>query len=457
VEHYDGIFIGGGPGGYEAALYARRFGKNVAIVEKSLLGGTCLHWGCIPTKTLLASAKKYLIAQLQEKYGLPKFESPVPFNWNVINARRKKVIEDNCRGLEKLIQSKNITVHYGEGAFVDPHTICVAPKEAKPYSISGDKIFIATGSYPVPVPGTEWHDDWMIPGEDCLGWEKLPESILIVGAGVMGCEFACTFAPFGVEVHIVEVLDNALPSEDIEVSKTIRRELKKLGVNVYLGKKLQSFTKTGPKVIATIENTGDIEVDHILICAGRKGIVKNLNLDAASVALNDHCSIAVDKHQKTNVDHIYAFGDVSGPPLLAHSASYEGKIAACHAFTGKGERDLKAIPAGIFTIPEVGRVGLTEKQCCDMGINYRYKISHYRQVGRSHADGDTSGFAKIIVDEKDKIIGSHIVGDQAAEIVHVLALAMSMELTSRQFEDYMIFSHPTLSEVIWEALKELNA
>ncbi|MCD6216515.1 dihydrolipoyl dehydrogenase [bacterium] len=455
MTHYDGVFIGGGPGGYEAALYAQRLGKKTLILEKYQLGGTCLHSGCIPTKTLLASSKRFLRSQHRDKYGLPRVGHQ-EVDWTVISERRVKVIEDNTRGLEKLMEAKGVDVDYGIASFLDEKNIRVTHDDGKTTDVSGDKIFIATGSKSAPVSGVQWLDGWVIPGEHCLSWHTLPKSILIVGGGVMGCEFACMFAPFGVKVHIVEMLDDVLPMEDIDVSKTLRRELKKLGVSLYLGKKVENYKQQNGQISLNIEGNKQIIVDKVLVCTGRKAILDNLEIENSGVKLEPHGSIKVDIHQRTNVNNIYSCGDVTGPPLLAHAASYEGKVAVQNAFGNAVDRDLRAIPAGIFTIPEVGRVGMTEQQCIAKGIEYRTGLGHMRQVGRSHAEGDTAGFAKIIVDSKDKIIGGHIVGKQAGEIIHVLALALSLGITAVEFEERIIFSHPTLSEVIWETLKELN-
>lgn len=456
MTHYDGVFIGGGPGGYDAALYAKRLGRKVLILEKYRLGGICLHSGCIPTKTLLASSKRFFRSQNREKYGLPRRSSP-KFDWSVINKRRLKVIDDLTRGLEKLMEIKEVDVVYGIASFLDNKTIRVTHDDGKTVDVTGEKLFIATGSKPVPVPGIQWLNDLVIPGEHCLSWEELPKSILIVGAGVMGCEFASMFAPFGVDTHIVEIVDDVLPTEDVEISKTIRRELKKLGVKLFLGSKIESYKKHNGQVLVNIENHKQIIVDKVLVCAGRKAILENLEIENSGVELDQYGCIDVDIHQKTNVDNIFACGDVTGPPLLAHAASYEGKVAVQNAFGNAVDRNLHAIPAGIFTMPEVGRVGMTEQQCIAKGIEYRTGLGQMRMVGRSHAEGDTAGFAKIIVDSKDRIIGGHIVGKQAGEIIHVLALALSLGMTGVEFEERMIFSHPTLSEVIWEALKELNS
>ena len=251
MTHYDGVFIGGGPGGYEAALYAQRLGKKTLILEKYQLGGTCLHSGCIPTKTLLASSKRFLRSQHRDKYGLPRVGHQ-DVDWTVISGRRVKVIDDNTRGLEKMMELKGVDVDYGIASFLDDKNIRVTRDDGKTTDVSGDNIFIATGSKPVPVPGVQWLDDLVIPGEHCLSWHTLPKSILIVGAGVMGCEFACVFAPFGVKVHIVEILDDVLPTEDIEVSKTLRRELKKLGVSLYLGRKIENYAQQNGQISISI-------------------------------------------------------------------------------------------------------------------------------------------------------------------------------------------------------------
>ncbi|MBU1023001.1 dihydrolipoyl dehydrogenase [bacterium] len=454
--HYDGIFIGGGPSGYEAALYARRFARKVAIVEKYRLGGVCLHTGCIPTKTLLASAKSYMRAKNLERYGIDASEID-EFEWSAVQLRKRKVIDDNTTGLEKLMESKGIAMLYGTGSFLDKNTIRVSSDDGKESDISGDRIFVATGSKPLPVPGIKCHGDLVIPGEHCLSWETLPDSILIVGGGVMGCEMACAFAPYGIEVHLIELMEDILPTEDIDVSKTLRRELKKLGVKLYLGKKLENLEFPGSKVSFEVEGKGKFSVDKVLVCAGRGAILDDLNLENAGVKLESHGSIEVDEYQRTNIDNIYASGDVAGPPYLAHAASYTGKISVLHAFDNPVKKDLKNIPAGIFTFPEVGRVGKTEQQCREEDIDYKIGIGQMRRVGRSHAEGETAGFAKIIVDSDDKIIGGHLVGKDAGEIIHIVALAMVTEMTSHDLEDKLIFSHPTISEVLWEALKELHS
>jgi len=455
MTHYDGIAIGGGPGGYDAALYAARLGKRIAIVEKNGIGGVCLHWGCIPTKTLVASAKKLLSFKYTSRYGL----NPVDdngFDWSVLHDHHRRVVDALANGLEKHLKSKGIDIYYGCGSLVDPKTVKVQPADAPSCNLTADRIFIATGSQPLPVPGTQWEDDWLIPGEDCFKWKELPKSILLLGGGVMGAEFACIYTAFGVEVHMIEILSQVLPGEDIDVARTIGRELKKIDVKMHLGKKLEKYERKNNKVIVRVEGGESVVVDKVLMCAGRKAITHGLDLEKAGIELDELGNIKTDKHNRTTCGNIYAVGDVSGPPLLAHAASYEGKIAALHAFTGTGENDLSAIPAGIYTIPEIGRVGLTEQKCMEMGIKYTVGIGQMRLVGRSHAEGETAGFCKIITNEKGKIIGACVLGKEAGEIIHILAFAMALGMTSREMEDKLIFSHPTLSEVVWEALKVIN-
>jgi len=455
MTRYDGIIIGGGPGGYEAALYALRLGKKVAIVEKDRLGGVCLHWGCIPTKTLIASAKSYSIIKNSDKYGLRKTEC-CGVDWNGIHQHHRKVVNDLTSGLEKLLRNKGIDVHYGYGSLVDAHSVKVEPEKGSSYEISADMLFIATGSKPIPVPETRWEDDLLIPGEDCFKWSKLPSSVLIVGGGVMGVEFACTLRVFDVEVHVVEILEQLLPGEDVDVSRTLARELKKDGAHLHIGRKIEGYRCEKGKMIVNISDGEMLTVDKILICAGRTGLTENLGLEKPGIEINGQGYIKTNSHNLTNIDNIYAFGDVTGPPLLAHAASYKGKIAISHAFTGQGENNLSAIPSGIFTMPEIGRVGLTEQKCDDMGIKYRTGMAQMRMVGRAHVEVETTGFAKIIIDEKNRIIGAHVMGKEAGEIIHSLALAVSIGMTSYELEEKLIFAHPTLTEVIWEALKELN-
>jgi len=455
MTHYDGIIIGGGPGGYEAAFYATRLGKRVALVEKYQLGGVCLHWGCIPTKTLIASAKNCLAIRNASMFGLRNTQAECP-DWSELHDHHRKIVANLEIGLEKQVKNKRIDVYYGCGSLIDSHKVKVEPENSSSCVISADKIFIATGSKPLPVPGTRWEDDWLIPGEDSFTWKELPDSMLIIGGGVMGVEFACIFNSFDVDVHIVEIMDQTVPGEDIDISRTLTRELKKDGIKLHLSKKIIGYKKNGENIDVEIDGRETIRVQKILVCAVRTGITENLGLKKVGVEINEHGYIKTDNHNRTSIDNIYAMGDVSGPPLLAHSASYEGKIAVRHAFTGCGENDLSAIPAGIYTIPEIGRVGLTEQKCKEMGIKYRTGLAQMRLVGRAHAECETTGFTKIIVDEKDRIIGGHIMGKEAGEIIQVLALAMSTGMTARELEDKMIFAHPTLTEVIWEALKEIN-
>lgn len=437
MTEYDLIVIGSGPGGYETAAAAVRMGKRTMIVERGELGGTCLNRGCIPTKALCRSAEAVLIASKGEKLGV-KF-SNIEADFATAAARKNDVVAGLRQGVAT--ELKDVTVVNGEARFLGENVIAVNGEE-----YSAPQIIVATGARPAAlnIPGAELAID----SDAALSAESLPQSIVIIGGGVIGMEFASIYVAFGVKVTVIEYCKEILPGLDAEVAKRLRMSLKRRGVTIVVGAEVKAIREG---YIVEYEEKGkskSVESEQVLMAVGRKAVVPE-GLEALGVNLN-RGFIVTDEKMATNVPGVYAVGDCNGRCMLAHAAVAQGRVAL-----GLSKEASPVMPAAVFTHPECAMVGLTENRCAEQGIEVKLATSTYHANGKAVAMDETDGMVKIIVDAStDKILGCHVCGAHAADIVQEIAVAMSYGITANQLRD-TVHIHPTLSELIVSALDRI--
>jgi len=446
-EHYDITVIGGGPGGYVAAIRAAQLGKKVAIIEKESLGGVCLNWGCIPTKSLLKNAQIYDLVKNASKYGIDI--SSYKVNWTKIIQRSRNIAKRLSKGIEYLMK-KNKIVHYsGFASLIDHKTIAIQSSD-KNISISSDFIILATGTVQKNLPNLDIDKKLIISSKEAMIIEKVPKNIVIVGAGAIGIEFAHLFNTFGSNVTVIEMMPNILPNEDIDISKELESIFKKRKIKILTNTKIDKVIKT-KKTIKLLINGKELKSDIILVAVGVSGNTENMGLNNLSITLKDSF-VGVNEFMQTNINNIYAIGDISGPPLLAHVASSEGICAIEHISGLKPQpMNYDNIPACTYCEPEVASVGLTELEAKESGYDIKVGKFPFRALGKSLADGNHDGFVKVIYDVKyGELLGCHIIGHEASNLITEAGLARTLETT--YFEILKtIHPHPTLSEAINEA------
>jgi dihydrolipoamide dehydrogenase len=448
--------IGAGPGGYVAAIRAVQKGAQVTMVESAEVGGTCLNWGCIPTKTLIASAEALHQARSAADFGI-EVSGEVSFNLAKIRERRDKVVSTQVKGIRALLKSRGVHLIEGRGSLLSPDVVRVVQKDGTTMDVKSDNVIVATGSRPAKLPGFPFDNETVITSDDAVLLKSIPKSLLIVGAGVIGSEFAFIYRSFGAEVTMVELMPRALSTEDEEMADIIEREFKKNKIKLILGVKVEKVEKGNDGLLAARLSSGqEVKTEMILVSIGRSLNSENLGLDEVGVAVGKRGEIVVNDRMETNVPGVYAIGDVTGKILLAHVASHQGLVAAENALGGREAMNYDVVPAGIFTMPEIGSVGLREKQAVEKGVKYRVGRFPYRALGKAHAMGAITGLVKIIADEaSDRVLGVHICGAHATDMIHEGALAITMGATAQQL-GYMIHAHPTLSEAIMEAAEDVH-
>lgn len=454
--NFDIVIIGSGPGGYVAAIRASQLGMKVAVVEKSEIGGICLNYGCIPTKALLKSASVYKNAKDAKKFGVSV--ENIEHNFEKIIKRSRTVAGQMSKGVSFLFKKNKITVIQGFGKLIDNQTIAIEEND-KINEIKAKHIILATGARARQLPSLKIDGQKIIGYREALTLEKQPESMLVVGSGAIGTEIAFFYATLGTKVTIVELLDRVVPLEDDEVSAEIESALKKSRIKVFTSALVESVNTSGEKCISTVK-TGDkieqIESEIVLSAVGISPNTENIGLENVGIEI-DRGFVKVDKFYRTNIENIYAIGDIIATPALAHVASAEG-IACVEKIAGLDVKPLNynQVPAGIFTTPEVGSVGMTEKQAIDAGFELKIGKFPMSALGKATAIGERNGFVKLIFNKKDdKLIGAHIVGHSATDMIAELVVAMKMGATSHQIS-HSIHPHPTTSEGIMEAAATAN-
>jgi dihydrolipoamide dehydrogenase len=462
MEKFDVTVIGAGPGGYPAAIRAAQLGARVAIVERETLGGTCLNWGCIPTKTLIASSELYHRAVHGAALGVNA--AGATFDYKAMIGRKGEVVAKLKGGVGQLLKANGVTVLEGTASFVTRNRLAIAagrgvpstldPRPSMPkgrVEISSDKVIIATGSTSA-MPGFLPKSPRVVESRAFLELNALPESLLVLGGGVIGCEFACMAAQLGVKVTVVELLEDILLMVDADVVREVRRNMEKdLGIRVLTGKALERIEATKTGVSGKVgEET--LTADMLLVSVGRKPVTDGLALDKAGLATTDRGFVEVDACMQTRAAGIYAIGDVTaGSTQLAHAATSQGITAAENAVGGKRANAETLVPACIFTSPEIGGVGVTEKGAKARGLNVKVGKYMLAGLGKAMAAGEANGFVKWIVDAgTDQLLGAHAVGAHATELISEAAVAIRMELTAEEL-GRTIHCHPTFSEAWMEA------
>jgi dihydrolipoamide dehydrogenase len=450
VRRSDIAVIGAGIGGYVAALRARQLGASVVLVERDRIGGVCLNWGCIPTKTLLRSAEVLHLARGASKYGVTV--GNVGLDWSAVQKRKEQVVGRLTGGVKFLLEKAGVEVMGGTARFASPTELVVSADDATT-PLQAERFVIATGSRPasLPIPGLAEAD--VLKSDDVVDISALPGSVLIIGAGPIGVEFATLFCACGVKVTLVEILPHVLPTLDPDLGAQVERGLKKLKADVYTGSKVTGVEAQGDLQVVSIETASGettVQVEKVLLAVGRRPNVEDIGLDAAGVTLAKS-GIEVDERMCTRVPHIFAVGDVTGGLLLAHVASEEGVAAAENALGHERVVRYDAVPSCVFSWPEVATVGLGEEQAVANGFNLRVGRFPFRANGKALAYGDYEGLVKVIADaEYGQILGVHIVGPHASDLIQEATMALTLEATLDEFEA-TIHPHPTLTEAVAEA------
>jgi dihydrolipoamide dehydrogenase len=455
LEKYDIAVIGAGPGGYVAAIRAAQLGANACIIEKDKVGGVCLNRGCIPTKALIASSEAFNKMKHAAKYGIA-INGKIEANWPQMLERKQNVVDIMVRGINTLFKSYGVTLNKGAATLLDKNLLAINT-DGTEKKIEADKIIIATGSRPASLPAFPIDGEKIISSNEALELPDVPESLLIIGAGAIGCEFAFILNSIGCQITIVEMLPHAVPLEDEDISILLERELKKAKIRLITSQKVASTQQRDDgMMVSTLENGEEIVTEKILVSIGRSLNVEDLGLEKVGIKQTNRGAIEVNERMETNVEGIYAIGDVVGGALLAYIASKEGLVAAENAMGGNVKMDYNVNPVTIFTHPEIGSVGLKEREAKEKGISYHIGRFPFRALGKAHALGEIAGEVKLIADAStDKLLGAHIIGPHATDLIHQAALALKEGLTASELGD-MIHSHPTLSEAIMEAAHDIH-
>lgn len=450
-KQYDIAIIGGGPGGYVAAIRAAQLGLKTAVIEKDKLGGVCLNWGCIPTKALLKNAEIYNHFKHASEFGI-SYEN-LQFDFKKIIKRSRDVALRNSKGVEYLLKKNKIDLISGYGKIVSKEKIEVS-KDGKPVgTINSKDIIIATGARPRSIPGVEIDRKKIISSSEAMILQEPPKSMLIIGAGAIGVEFAYFYNTFGTKVTLVEMMTSILPIEDKEITKLLESNLKKAGIEILTDTKVEKVI-VGDKVklsVATKDGSKEIAGDVALMAIGVQGNIENIGLDEIGVKY-EKSFIKVNEYYQTNVSGIYAIGDIIGAPLLAHVASAEG-ITCVEAIAGKNPAavDYENIPGCTYCQPQVASIGLTEDKVIEKGYELKIGRFPFAASGKARAIGETDGLVKLIFDAKyGELLGAHILGSDATEMIAELGVAKTLGTTAHELIK-TVHAHPTLSEAVMEA------
>lgn len=460
-QEFDLVVLGGGTGGYVAAIRASQLGMKVAIVEKEKLGGTCLHRGCIPSKALLRSAEVFATLKEADKFGVTAGE--VGYDFAKIQGRKQGIIDQLYKGIQYLMKKGSITVFEGFGRVMGPSIFSPQAGAVRIEKENGEQemivprfLLLATGSRPRTLPGLVIDGSYVVTSDEALQWEELPESVVIVGGGVIGIEWASMLNDFGVEVTVVEYADRILPLEDEEVSKEMARLLKKRKVNIVTSAKVlpESLEKGEGRIMIQAETTDGVhsfEAQKVLISVGRQANVENIGLEATEIKV-ERGAVVVNEFYQTAEPHIYAIGDMIGGLQLAHVASHEGILAVEHmAGQHPHPMDYTKVPKCTYSRPEVANVGLTEKEAREQGYDVKVGKFSFKPLGKALVHGENDGFVKVVADAKSNdLLGVHMIGPHVTDMISEAGLARVLDATPWEI-GMAIHPHPTLSEALMEA------
>ncbi len=450
-QDYDLIVIGGGPAGYAGAIRAGQLGKKVACVEMENAGGTCLNWGCIPTKALLKSAELYVKMQKAADFGFSVGD--LSFDFPKVMDRSRGVAGQMAKGVEFLFKKNKVDYVRGKGKVSGPGVVTVTDADGQESVLEAKNILIATGCKMRRIPGLDFDGERVMTSREALASKKLPKSIVIVGAGAIGVEFAYFYNAFGTEVTLVEMLPNVLPVEDEEISKTLERSFVKQGVKVHTDTKCENFQVMENSVKLDLvkgDNKTEIEAEVVLSAIGVVANIEGALAPNVNVAL-DRNYVKVDDNYETNVKGVYAAGDIIGPPWLAHIATFEAVNAVNGMFGHEEPRRVKNFPGCTYCQPQVASTGLTERAAKEKKLDYQVGKFPFTASGKAVAGASSEGFVKVITDKKTgEIYGAHIIGAEATELIAEYGLAIEMEATVEDVHK-TIHAHPTLSEALMEA------
>lgn len=455
ANQYNVTVIGSGPGGYVAAIRAAQLGFKTALVEKySTLGGTCLNVGCIPSKALLDSSEHYHKAAHQfSEHGIQLENLKVDMPQMI--KRKREVVEQTTGGIDYLMKKNKVDVHTGLGSFVDKNTIKVTDSEGKETQITSDNVIIATGSKPASLPFITLDKERVITSTEALELQEVPGSMIVIGGGVIGMELGSVYGRLGAKITVVEYLESIIPTMDKSMGKELTRSLKKIGFDIKTSHKVTSVENTGKGVVVKAENKkGDeveLKADICLVSIGRKPYTEGLGLENVGVKLDDRGRVEVDEHLRTNVDNIYAIGDVIKGAMLAHKAEEEGVFVVEQLAGQKPHVNYLLIPGVVYTWPEVASVGYTEEQLKESGRAYKGGSFPFKASGRARASMDTDGVIKVLADkETDEILGVHMIGPRTADMIAEAVVAMEFRASAEDIAR-MSHAHPTFTESFREA------
>ncbi len=448
------LVIGGGPGGYVAAIQAAHLGAEVVLVEKDALGGTCVNRGCIPTKALVETANLLNIMKNAGTYGISI--DNYSFDFKAVSERKKRIVKELRDGVAYLMRKNRISVIEGMGVMTaEGHVRVMGDEESVVQELEADRIIIAAGSEPNTLPIEGVGQDGVINSDDALEMTELPERMIIIGGGVIGLEFAQIFHRMSVEVTVIEMMPQILPTEDVEVARALKRHLKKEGISIYTSAKVSRIVSAGPgnKEVFFTDDKGEEKVivsDKVLISVGRRPSTEDLGLEALGIELV-RGRIPVNERMETKIKNVYAIGDAVGGIMLAHKAMAEGRCAAKNALGVSAAMDYRAVPRCIWTSPEVAAVGLTEKEARDKYENVKVNSFPYTANGKAKILGETGGFVKVVSETRyGELLGVHIIGPHATEMISESVLGIQLEATVSDINE-TIHPHPTLSEAFLEA------
>tara|TARA_B100002052_G_scaffold293955_1_gene317949 strand:+ start:590 stop:1990 length:1401 start_codon:yes stop_codon:yes gene_type:complete len=454
LEKFQAVVIGGGPGGYVCAIRLSQLGLKTACIEsRGSLGGTCLNVGCIPSKSLLNLSEEFNKLKGMANKGIEI--GNIKLNLSKMMKSKDKAVTILTKGVEFLLKKNKVTYFKGHGSFKSKNEILIKDDQNKERVIQAEKIIIATGSVAVSLPGIEIDEKIIVSSTGALKLDKVPNKMIVVGGGYIGLEMGSVWSRLGAEVQVVEFLDHITPGMDKEISSEFMKILKKQGIKFNMQNKVEKITKnnSGAVVLTTDKdgNKSSFECDVVLISVGRKPNTKGLNLDVLDIGLDQNKRIKTDKTFKTNVENIYAIGDVIDGPMLAHKAEDEGIAVAENIAGQSGHVNYETIPGVIYTTPEVASIGKTEEQLKE--LNKKYKVGKFSFMANSRAKAidDVEGFVKILADEHtDKVLGAHIIGPHAGELIAEIGIAMEFGASSEDIAR-TCHAHPTFSEAVKEA------